>query len=85
MAASPLAYGKGTKRTKQLGEFGLKRSSGAGKGPVIKDSFGDGWLQNTEDRLNAREQKCSACGFSKPSGDCPRTECGYKPEGNMGW
>jgi len=83
--ASPIAYGKGTKRNKQIGEYGLKRSGGAGKGPVIKDSFGDGWLKNTEDRLDARQLPCSACKFDKPSGKCPRPECGHEPEGNRGW
>ncbi len=83
--AHNIAWGKGTKRNKAIGEYGLKRSGGAGKGPVIQGSFGDGWLKNTEDRLDTRQFPCSACKFDKPSGKCPRPECGHEPEGNRGW
>jgi hypothetical protein len=83
--ASPIAYGKGTKRNKQIGEYGLKRSGGAGKGPVIKDSFGDGWQNNVLERLEKRCLPCSKCGVSKPEGPCGNEACGYIPEGNRGW
>lgn len=83
--ASPLAYTKGTKRSRQLGEYGLKRSGGSGKGPVISATFGTGWEENILSRLNTRQLPCSACGFDKPSGKCPRIECGHEPGGNRGW
>ena len=83
--AHNMAWGKNTKRNKALGEYGLKRSGGAGKGPVIKESFGEGWMDNINERLNKRCLPCSKCGVAKPEGQCGNKACGHIPTDGKGW
>ncbi len=81
--SKPMISGKGTKKSSDIGSFSIKR--GAGKGDLISSSFGEGWLSNVEDRLEAREASCGNpdCSVVRPSGVCG--VCGWEPRGNRGW
>lgn len=66
-----------------IGEFGLKKSSGAGKGSVISSTFGDNWLNGVSNRLKTRKYPCTSCKVVKPEGKCK--SCGHVPQNGKGW
>jgi len=66
-----------------IGEFGLKSGSGAGKGSVISSTFGDNWMEAASERLKSRKYPCSGCGVVKPEGKCK--SCGHVPLIGKGW
>lgn len=83
--SKPLVRGRGTKRSSDIGEFGAKRGGGAGKGDLIGSSFGDGWLQNIEERLAKRTNICGnpKCNIERPAGKC--ATCGWEPREGKDW
>jgi hypothetical protein len=66
-----------------IGEFGLKRGSGAGKGSVISSTFGSRWEDEVKARLTKRQFPCSKCKVMKPEGEC--NKCAHIPENGRGW
>lgn len=81
--SKPIVKGKGTKRSNDIGVFGLKRGGAGGKGDLISSTFSDGWLKGVEDRLKERRFPCSKCGVMKPEGHC--SKCNYSPKDGKGW
>jgi hypothetical protein len=67
----------------QIGEFGAKRGTGAGKGSVISSTFGSRWEDEIRGRLKKRQLPCTKCGVMKAEGEC--NKCAHMPKDGKGW
>lgn len=81
--SKPIVSGKGTKKSSDIGVFGLKRGGGSGKGDLISSTFSEDWIKSAEEKLAKRRFPCSSCGIMKPEGHCEK--CNYTPSGSRGW